>query len=395
MRKIDKVINYLSPIPLMEKNNLITITSEYVDLVHTSNLKYSTSLLSLARTLHLYYLQGQKKKAEEILSEVLEKITRVKNPEALSKLYFEIGLFYRRTDKEKMKKYFEQAISFSKKLDKESRTSLLDEYATRLADLGEQDAALLIALKIPIEKIRLLVLYDLWSHGIKTPETEKARDALITEFLKSEDPVIKYSALLQTTPEKISISEILSTSPEDSSQILVSMASKLINEGKKDEAISLLDKALETIKKCDDSLFKSQILLEIAELRMSANLVSDEIISETIETVSSHTPTIKALTLLKAAEIYRNSGKVLRANRKLRQAIKISKKERDPYYRFLIMEQIANYLICGGFSEELQKTLQKMLQTLKMIKDPDKLEDAVLRFSELFLNLEYFYKTHS
>lgn len=383
----------------MKNDSIISFLDEFLDefvnFLNSSNLSHSSMLLSLIRISHLFLLLKQDKKAEKIINEVSIKLTKLKDPETLSRLYFEIGLFYRKTKKEEMDKYFEQAISLSEKLDKETRASLFDEYSIRLAELGEKDAALAIASKIPIEKLRLITLYDLWSMGIKTPETEKARNTLLNEYLESDDLFLRYFALLQTKTEKISPNEVLLASPEDSSQILIFLASKLLEEGKIDEAITSLNQALTMAEKCEDALLKSQILLEIAHLKMSANLESEEIVAKAIETVDSYSPLIKVTTLLKAAEIYRSSGKVLRADKYIRRAIKLSAKEKSSYYRFLILEQIANHLIDKEISDMLIKTLQKMLQTIKRIRNSEQLEDAVLRFSELFLNFEKIYRANS
>jgi len=357
------------------KENILTIIDDFREQLESFSTPYSLciSAVRIARALNA---MGMKESAEKIIEEVKKRMKVVRDSYKLSQIFFELSLFYGDTGMpEKRKRYLKMALDESRKCGKISGSTLLERYAEKLFETGDQELAVEIAKNIPDENIRRTTLYGFFISGLRTPETEKAAGEMEREIRKGDSLKLRYTVEHRMDPE------LLSAEPEDYVYSILEISRGLLRRGEKKKASEILEDAIGAVEDIQDPDLRSMLLMDIARLKNEASENVDGILEEVFRIrVSS---IVHLDNLLSAAEIFRKRGENQRVREMIYMAFEESLQEQDPFLGISMLGKIARKTAELNMPDVAIEAVEHMLHLLEKLESRWQKEDAILNLSEV------------
>lgn len=186
---------------------------------------------------------------------------------------------------EKFRLQLEKATKETMKIRDEYIRSVLLHKISKIFAEENFERAIKLAEKIPNRAQKIFALSDLYSLGVKTEKTQKAKLSELKMYLNAPNCSLNYYALLEMQKlisensvfheyyakelpiiKKRVEKRLKNASPDVLAEVLIYKSRELLLEGKKNEAQEAIEKALEEIKRIENPSLKANRLIEAARV---------------------------------------------------------------------------------------------------------------------------------
>ncbi|MCS7119536.1 MAG: hypothetical protein RMH75_07065 [Archaeoglobaceae archaeon] len=326
-------------------------------------------------------LLGKREEGEEIikkledLKEKLEEHDSIEIMIELAYLYRYIGM------EEKFRLQLEKATKETMKVRDEYTRSILLHKISKIFTEENPERAIKSAEKIPDEAQKIFALSDLYSSGLKTEKTLKAKLSELKMYLDAPNCSLNYYALSEIQ-KLISENTVLhdyymkelpiikkriekrlkNASPDVLAEALVYKSRELLLEGKKNEAQGAIEKALDEIKKIENPFLKAMRSIEAAKVLSEMGKDLTELlknVEENLQIVSS--PIEKAEGYISMIPLIENEDIVF----EVLDEVYLIANSLDLTNRVQILKRVAEVQIEKKKLVDFKETMDKIIEVVK------------------------------